>query len=166
MIMGIQSKRTGRVAILPDLFGTCFCIFSSETENSLFRPGLLPDPVGNDFRNIPKGIIIICFPGILSSDFIRVESHTYFISGNRHFIEGTAVQTDAVYRYFAYFRNRKYSSFMTGNNGYRVFSNEYICDSCGYRSNDDRISAMNLYELGKTHVSGDTHPRFGKRKTK
>lgn len=43
---------------------------------------------------------------------------------------------------------------------------EYICDSCGYRSNDDRISAMNLYELGKTHVSGDTHPRFGKRKTK
>lgn len=42
---------------------------------------------------------------------------------------------------------------------------EYICDACGYRSNDDRIGAMNLYELGTMYVSGDSHPRFGKRKT-
>ena len=41
---------------------------------------------------------------------------------------------------------------------------EYICDSCGYRSNDDRIGAMNLYELGTMYVSGDAHPRFGARK--
>ena len=41
---------------------------------------------------------------------------------------------------------------------------EYICDACGYRSNDDRIGAMNLYELGTMYVSGDTNPRFGSRK--
>lgn len=41
---------------------------------------------------------------------------------------------------------------------------EYICDACGYRSNDDRIGAMNLYELGTMYVSGDTNPRFGVRK--
>ena len=42
---------------------------------------------------------------------------------------------------------------------------EYICDSCGYRSNDDRIGAMNIQQLGTMYVSGDTHPRFGVRKT-
>ena len=41
---------------------------------------------------------------------------------------------------------------------------EYICDSCGYRSNDDRVGAMNTYELGTMYVSGDAHPRFGLRK--
>ena len=41
---------------------------------------------------------------------------------------------------------------------------EYICDSCGYRSNDDRIGAMNLYILGTMYVSGDTNPRFGSRR--
>ena len=41
---------------------------------------------------------------------------------------------------------------------------EYICDSCGYRSNDDRVGAMNLYFLGTMYVSGDTNPRFGSRK--
>ena len=41
---------------------------------------------------------------------------------------------------------------------------EYICDACGYRSNDDRIGAMNLYELGTMYVSGDMNPRFGPRK--
>lgn len=39
----------------------------------------------------------------------------------------------------------------------------YICDACGYRSNDDRVGAMNLYELGTMYVSGDNHPRFGTR---
>ena len=42
---------------------------------------------------------------------------------------------------------------------------EYICDSCGYRSNDDRIGAMNIQQLGTMYVSGDNHPRFGVRKT-
>ena len=41
---------------------------------------------------------------------------------------------------------------------------EYICDACGYRSNDDRVGAMNLYTLGTMYVSGDQHPRFGSRK--
>ena len=45
-------------------------------------------------------------------------------------------------------------------------AHEYICDSCGYRSNDDRIGAMNIYTLGTMYVSGDTNPRFGVRKAK
>ena len=42
---------------------------------------------------------------------------------------------------------------------------EYICDCCGYRSNDDRIGAMNLQNLGTMYISGDTNPRYGARKT-
>ena len=41
---------------------------------------------------------------------------------------------------------------------------EYLCDACGYRSNDDRVGAMNLYTLGTMYVSGDMNPRFGSRK--
>ena len=41
---------------------------------------------------------------------------------------------------------------------------EYVCDCCGYRSNDDRIGAMNIQLLGTMYVSGDTNPRFGVRK--
>ena len=40
----------------------------------------------------------------------------------------------------------------------------YTCDSCGYVSNDDRLAAMNIYQLGTLYVSGDSNPRFGKRK--
>jgi len=43
-------------------------------------------------------------------------------------------------------------------------THEYVCDSCGYRSNDDRVGAMNLYTLGTLYVSGDSNPRFGPRK--
>ena len=43
-------------------------------------------------------------------------------------------------------------------------THEYVCDACGYRSNDDRIGAMNLYELGTMYISSDTNPRFGARK--
>lgn len=39
---------------------------------------------------------------------------------------------------------------------------EYICDGCGYRSNDDRIGAMNLQFLGTMYVSGVDNPRFYK----
>lgn len=45
-------------------------------------------------------------------------------------------------------------------------THEYICDTCGYRSNDDRIGAMNIHMLGTMYVSGDANPRFGPRKTK
>ena len=41
---------------------------------------------------------------------------------------------------------------------------EYICDTCGYHSNDDRVGAMNIQTLGTLYVSGDTNPRFGTRK--
>ena len=33
-----------------------------------------------------------------------------------------------------------------------------------YRSNDDRVGAMNIQILGTMYVSGDGNPRFGVRK--
>lgn len=41
---------------------------------------------------------------------------------------------------------------------------ECICDCCGYRSNDDRIGAMNIHFLGTMHVSGDNNLKFVVRK--
>ena len=38
----------------------------------------------------------------------------------------------------------------------------YHCQSCGYQSNDDRVGAMNLYELGKQYISGVKNPKFTK----
>lgn len=37
---------------------------------------------------------------------------------------------------------------------------EYICDSCGYRSNDDRVGAMNIQQLGVMYTYGDTNLSF------
>ena len=39
---------------------------------------------------------------------------------------------------------------------------EYICDNCGYRSNDDRVGAMNIQQLGALWISGDEHPKYSK----
>ncbi len=50
------------------------------------------------------------------------------------------------------------------NRNYKL--HEYKCDSCGYTSNDDRIGAMNLYELGMMYVFGDKNPHFVKGKSK
>ena len=36
----------------------------------------------------------------------------------------------------------------------------YTCDKCGYKSNDDRIAAMNIQFLGTEIVSGMTNPKF------
>lgn len=41
---------------------------------------------------------------------------------------------------------------------------EYVCDRCGFRTNDDRVGAMNIQMLGTLYVSGDSNPRFGPRK--
>ena len=35
----------------------------------------------------------------------------------------------------------------------------YVCQ-CGYKSNDDRVGAMNIQLLGTMWVSGDNHPRY------
>ena len=37
---------------------------------------------------------------------------------------------------------------------------QYSCSNCGYSSNDDRVGAMNIYELGKWFVSGIEKPSF------
>lgn len=39
----------------------------------------------------------------------------------------------------------------------------YICQ-CGYKSNDDRIGAMNIQQLGTMWVSGDNNPRYERMK--
>ena len=36
----------------------------------------------------------------------------------------------------------------------------YICDRCGYRSNDDSIAAMNIQMLGTMYVSGVPNPSY------
>ena len=38
----------------------------------------------------------------------------------------------------------------------------YVCDRCGYQTNDDRIAAINLAYLGLLYVGGDPDPRFKK----
>lgn len=45
-------------------------------------------------------------------------------------------------------------------------THEYICCNCGYRSNDDRIGAMNLYQLGTDYISGIEKPKFEVQKIK
>lgn len=39
-------------------------------------------------------------------------------------------------------------------------NHSYHCHNCGYTSNDDRVAAMNIYELGKWFVSGVEKPQF------
>lgn len=39
---------------------------------------------------------------------------------------------------------------------------EYRCKSCNYCSNDDRVGAMNIQELGKLWVSGETSVKYEK----
>lgn len=36
----------------------------------------------------------------------------------------------------------------------------YDCIYCGFRTNDDRVGAMNLYELGKSYLMGNEQPKF------
>ena len=36
----------------------------------------------------------------------------------------------------------------------------YKCSHCGYRSDDDRIGAMNLYQLGLEYLRGVEHPKI------
>ena len=38
----------------------------------------------------------------------------------------------------------------------------YVCDRCGFKSNDDRIAAMNIQYLGTQYVSGQKQPKFTK----
>lgn len=40
----------------------------------------------------------------------------------------------------------------------------YQCDRCGYRSNDDRVGAMNIQLLGTQYISGVPRPAFQKSK--
>lgn len=37
---------------------------------------------------------------------------------------------------------------------------QYHCSYCGFITNDDRVGAMNLYELGKEYLNGNLNPKF------
>lgn len=37
---------------------------------------------------------------------------------------------------------------------------QYHCPYCGFTTNDDRIGAMNLYDLGKQYIAGNEHPKI------
>jgi len=37
---------------------------------------------------------------------------------------------------------------------------QYHCSYCGFTTNDDRVGAMNIYELGKQYISGNEKPKF------
>lgn len=51
----------------------------------------------------------------------------------------------------------------TINKGYRHHdTHEYHCQNCGYRSNDDRLGAMNIQQLGTQFVSGVEKPVYTK----
>ena len=39
---------------------------------------------------------------------------------------------------------------------------QYTCDACNYSSNDDRIGAMNLLQLGERYLTGEKNPKFRK----
>ena len=43
---------------------------------------------------------------------------------------------------------------------------EYVCDRCGFRTNDDRLGAMNIQLLGTLYASGDHNVRFRKSASK
>lgn len=43
-------------------------------------------------------------------------------------------------------------------------THEYICPKCGFRSNDDRVGAMNIHLLGTLYVTGDDSPSFKTKK--
>ena len=38
----------------------------------------------------------------------------------------------------------------------------YCCDRCGYKTNDDRVAAMNIQVLGTQYISGQERPKFFK----
>ena len=40
------------------------------------------------------------------------------------------------------------------------YLHQYHCSHCGFTTNDDRVAAMNLYELGKQYISGIEQPKF------
>lgn len=42
----------------------------------------------------------------------------------------------------------------------------YTCDNCGYKSNDDRLAGMNIFELGIEYLHGKKKPKFVKHRSK
>lgn len=52
----------------------------------------------------------------------------------------------------------KCSQICKGNRNHEL--HQYHCHHCGFTTNDDRIAAINLYDLGKRYLIGDDQPKF------
>lgn len=52
----------------------------------------------------------------------------------------------------------KYGQIRKENRNHQL--HRYDCIYCGFRTNDDRVGAMNLYELGKDYLAGNEQPKF------
>lgn len=72
-----------------------------------------------------------------------------------HLNESEVVSVDA---HYTSQRCPKCGSIDKSNRDKKV--HQYKCSNCGYSSNDDRVGAMNIYELGKWFVSGVAKPSF------
>ena len=72
-----------------------------------------------------------------------------------HLNESEVVLVDA---HYTSQRCRKCGSIDKSNRDKDI--HRYACSNCGYSSNDDRVGAMNIYELGKWFVSGIEKPSF------
>ena len=52
----------------------------------------------------------------------------------------------------------KYGTIKKSNRNHDL--HEYYCTNCDYRSNDDRLGAMNIQLLGTQYISGQEQPKF------
>lgn len=91
-----------------------------------------------------------------SWSFYQFES---FLTYKAHAVGSEVIKVDA---HYTSQRCPKCGRILKENRHHDIHT--YICDCCGYSSNDDRIGAMNIQQLGAMYVSGDTNPRFGTRK--
>lgn len=74
-----------------------------------------------------------------------------FLTYKAELVGSTVVKVDA---HYTSQRCPKCGSIDKSSRNHRL--HEYVCNHCGYTSNDDRIGAMNIYELGKNWVTNDT----------
>ncbi|WP_143450202.1 zinc ribbon domain-containing protein, partial [Ligilactobacillus agilis] len=72
-----------------------------------------------------------------------------------HLINGEVMEVSAQYTSQ---HNPKCGTIKKSNRNH--YLHEYYCSNCGYRSNDDRLGAMNIQLLGTQYISGQEQPKF------
>lgn len=79
-----------------------------------------------------------------------------FLSYKAHEVDSEVLKVSAKYTSQ---RCPKCGSIRKSNRNHDL--HRYDCQ-CGYKSNDDRVGAMNIQQLGTQWISGDDHPHFEK----